>query len=385
MTDDKVQYVSPYRIGAYIPKLSLSKVKGEFGRLGFPTSQSCVWDSKFIGSNLTLPILTEHYARSGIAPSTRAQYFYKCRNFVKWGKQQGIVHPLEKAVSESDLMLYVAHRAQFVTIETIEADLTAIRNYHLEHGMSFPFFNRPQEWPMLQRVISGVKRIHGVASKDPRKPFTANLMRKTVKLLNNTTFNNLALLTILNCGFYGLFRISELLGNEHTLPLRINAISFVPSINNANYCKIKLLKSKNSQFENSIVNIGATDDIYCPVICLKKYLSKRVKIIGNTYCFVWANGTPITAQQFRYNFKLLIKSLGKDPSCYNAHSLRIGGATSMARVGFSESLIKAQGRWRSQVFLDYVRPEAKDLARISKKMMDKEKYPDILFSTNMRK
>ena len=223
-----------------------------------------------------------------------------------------------------------------------------------------------------------------VTSKDTRKPFTAELMRKSVQILNNTSFNNLALLSILNCGFFGLFRISELLGNNYSYPLTINAISFIPSISNPSYCKIKLLKNKNSQFESSYVNIGTTDDKYCPVSCLIKYLKRRVKITGNNYCFVWADGKPITAQQFRANFKLLIKNLGKDTNFYNAHSLRIGDATAMARVGLNEGLIKAQGRWRSQVCLDYVRPEAEDMAKISKKMLDKEKNTDLLFVTNKR-
>ena len=50
-------------------------------------------------------------------------------------------------------MLYAAYRAQLVSVETIENDLVAIRNYHLEHGMRFPFSNCFQEWPMLQVKI----------------------------------------------------------------------------------------------------------------------------------------------------------------------------------------------------------------------------------------
>ena len=44
---------------------------------------------------------------------------------------------------------------------------------------------------------------------------------------------------------------------------------------------------------------------------------------------------------------------GLDPHRISSHSLRIGGATSMAAAGMSEYEIKLMGGWKSDVFLEY--------------------------------
>ena len=53
-----------------------------------------------------------------------------------------------------------------------------------------------------------------------------------------------------------------------------------------------------------------------------------------------------------------MEAVGRDPARYGAHSLRIGGATCMGFLGAPPEAIKAAGRWRSEVYLRYVRESA---------------------------
>ena len=46
-----------------------------------------------------------------------------------------------------------------------------------------------------------------------------------------------------------------------------------------------------------------------------------------------------------------------NPDCYNSHSLRIGKATDMAKVGCSDYDIKSASRWKTNAFKAYIRPQ----------------------------
>ena len=50
------------------------------------------------------------------------------------------------------------------------------------------------------------------------------------------------------------------------------------------------------------------------------------------------------------------------PGLVTAHSLRIGAATSAARHGYTDSQIKALGRWKSFSFLRYIRNRPEERA-----------------------
>ena len=52
---------------------------------------------------------------------------------------------------------------------------------------------------------------------------------------------------------------------------------------------------------------------------------------------------------------------------YTGHSFRMGAATTAARVGIPNNMIKTLGRWSSEACRLYIRPSEDDIARVSKK------------------
>ena len=173
--------------------------------------------------------------------------------------------------------------------------------------------------------------------------------------------------------FFGLLRIREVLSDDCAKILTIKNIKFFPNIKNAQRFEITINRSKSSQSIPVIVNVGGIEQKHCPITILKEYLKRRCNVISHNYLhlgknkvFVWANGLPISSDQFRSEFKKMIAMLGYDSNKFNTHSLRIGGATMLARCGAPESYIKAHSRWKSQIYMDYVRPTASELAKLSK-------------------
>ena len=94
---------------------------------------------------------------------------------------------------------------------------------------------------------------------------------------------------------------------------------------------------------------------YCPVKLLQKYLALRPS--GPGPVFVSTHGKPITRQQFLGALHSSVRFRSLDPSLYNTHSFRIGRSTDMMVQGYSDAQIRAVGRWKSDAYKRYIRPD----------------------------
>jgi len=90
---------------------------------------------------------------------------------------------------------------------------------------------------------------------------------------------------------------------------------------------------------------------------LEVWLRRRAALFGKEsgalFCHV--SGECITVSEIRDEIRALMMSIGRDPSLYGAHSLRIGGATAMLAAGVAPQLIRLMGRWSSDVYEIYCR------------------------------
>ena len=73
----------------------------------------------------------------------------------------------------------------------------------------------------------------------------------------------------------------------------------------------------------------------------------------------------ITRNDATMTLRQLATCAGKDPMQYALHSGRIGGATKLAAQGASPLQIQRAGRWKSQVFMTYVRAEGEGAQFVS--------------------
>ena len=111
-----------------------------------------------------------------------------------------------------------------------------------------------------------------------------------------------------------------------------------------NYMEVLLTTSKTDQYGSGMtVNITAQScKNLCPTLAIKRYLRH--------FC-----GNPLTSYHFSAVLKRALQVLGVPNSNRSSHSFRIGMATECAMQGLSDEHIQRLGRWKSSVFLRYIR------------------------------
>ena len=135
---------------------------------------------------------------------------------------------------------------------------------------------------------------------------------------------------------------------------------------NATLLKIQLKYSKTDQLDDGVdIVLGRTYEDLCPVVA---YLAVRGDSEGPLFKFADRRG--LTKEHFTSRIweALSLILLGLCSANIASHSFWIGAATTAARVGLEDSMIRTLGRWRSDTYLSYVRLPRDHLASISRSL-----------------
>ena len=130
--------------------------------------------------------------------------------------------------------------------------------------------------------------------------------------------------------------------------------------------RIHLKRMKTTQFLGVDVFLGRTDNDLWPASALLAYLVIRRMTSGPLFRF--QDGRFLTKQLFIDKVRLGLDTLGKNSKDYAGHSSRIGVATTAAKRGVENSLIKMLGRRESFASQIYIKTPREILAGISKRL-----------------
>ena len=140
---------------------------------------------------------------------------------------------------------------------------------------------------------------------------------------------------------------------------------------NPSLLRIRLKYSKTDQLGRGIdIVLGRTYQDICPVAAAMAYLTVRRD--GEGPLFKFADGHCLTKERFTRHIREALAALGLRSADYAGHSFRIGAATTAAQVGLEDSTIRTLGRWKSDVYLNYVRLPRDHLASISRSLISQQ-------------
>lgn len=194
-------------------------------------------------------------------------------------------------------------------------------------------------------------------SRDSRCPITLptfiNILNALPHVCANT-FEEKMFALAFSLAYFAILRVGEITQTNRS---QNNALTIHNTLFSSNSIKLILAKTKTDQNGAGTTSIiTLSDDNHLLFNNLHSYLNARPIYPGQLLCH--SDGSPLTYYQFNKVLKRALAFLNIDTSVFKSHSLRICAATHMYLQGIPENIIKSKGRWRSDAFKSYIRPQS---------------------------
>lgn len=285
------------------------------------------------GPSTTLMDASNHdkpYWQIATSHNTRVAYQADIRHFMVSGN----VLP---ATTES-VLHYLNQQAGQLNARTLKRRLVALKHWHTYQNQADPTTH-----PLIKKTLRGIARAHG---KPPEKAPVLSIEQLTQLVAELNQLQNLKTLrdnALLQIGFFGAFRRSELVA------IQWEHITFVPE-----GVKILIPRSKTDpEAMGQICAIPYGQLPLCPVTALKKWQDASgltegfvFRAICHGKCYSEKNLTPKSVSTLIK--KYAVKHQWPNAENYSGHSLRRGFATVASQRGASLGAIMRQGRWRHE-------------------------------------
>lgn len=283
---------------------------------------------------------------NALSVNSRKQYSKYWQQFKRFIKSKfNFLPPCQINSNHIQLFMTYLHRIKNLTVSTIRCFLSAISfkirsKYDYDPTKSFAI-------AVLLRSYSKTQTIRTV-----RKPIDISLLKQLdshIIVLNMNNYYKILYRTMYHFMYQGLLRVSEVCisaAPHHNL--KFNNVH----LNEKNSTiKLKLESYKFSSHSCKVV-IHCSNEL---LSIFKKYVKLRGKKNGLFFCHPNLEG--ITRSELANMLKKQIDLFNLDCNEYNTHSFRIGRATDMAKMGYSDIQIAMAGRWESSAFKKYIRPQ----------------------------
>ena len=138
--------------------------------------------------------------------------------------------------------------------------------------------------------------------------------------------------------FHAFLRIGEITVHSRTRSEYVIQLADV-TISHSHIVLVLCHFKHNTSGRPVTLHISQTQNKYCPVQALSRFLKVRGSFNGPLFAF--ANAYPVSRNYFCQYLRKALQWVGLDPSKYKAHSFRIGATTTAADMGMSETQIQS--------------------------------------------
>ena len=263
-------------------------------------------------------------------------------NFVK-------LHDLPVEPTPDTLSFYAVYMCHHINPRSVNTYLSGISQQLEAH---FPAVKEARNSTIVRRTLQGCMRMRGSATSRKRALTVDDLQLVVNRYGNSSSHDDLLFLAMILTGFFGLLRLGELTFPDDTSlqnwkqVTRRNTVTVRP-----NRYEFLLPGHKADRFfEGNKIIIPACRFHHTPLLHFQNYITSR-DTIHPVASPLWLTeaGTVPTRSFFINRLRLFFKT------DIAGHSMRAGGATSLAEHGVSPAIIQASGRWASDAFLVYIR------------------------------
>jgi hypothetical protein len=241
-----------------------------------------------------------------------------------------------------------------LSYKSIKAYLTHVKTATTQMGGSTEAFDDGR----LRYLLRAVKKQAPISKKRKKLPITGALLRDMFAIMDTDDPATAALAAALSVGVHGLFRSGELTlkANGAAPPQRKDASFDLDADGAVCAVSIHLHASKTDPFRGGVdIRVVATGAHTCPVKALRRACDLAADKRPTAPLFQTKEGNALKYTRLVKDIKSLARRIGLDPAGFAAHSLRIGGATTLALAGVPAYEIQALGRWASLSYQLYTR------------------------------
>lgn len=279
------------------------------------------------------------------------------------------------------LVLFLVWLSQFMSVSTCKVYMYAVRDFCLRLSLDDPTDNHFVE--MAWRGIKRSKRTrldNRLTLELPMLEAMANFTLKALKDRNipkSTRHLWVTVTTVAVWGFFGLFRVGELVasGSLATCRFLINSFVQMRLTDDISLIMVTLDGAKQDPFRRGC-DVGLAEQAnpaICPHAWKKLFESSRdaykLPLAGNYPYFRLADNSPLDRSTFVSTARVLLQKAGVvTGERFNGISLRRGGAARLFSIGASDSTIMRAGRWSSSCFRLYVGARMAELVAEQKAM-----------------
>ena len=195
---------------------------------------------------------------------------------------------------------------------------------------------------------------------ETRRPITASLLAMIIPVLYRVTQSQYDL-----CMYKSLFtfmyaaclRVGEAIASGTNLDhvLKLSQLQFIMVNQELVGCRVLFLSYKHSKGKTPSILLEPKQGHCCPLKNMLQYLSLRGRADG--YIFVDQKGELIMAVKASKVLKAALVFLDYKPEQYSMHSFRAGKCTDLAVSGATTTQMRLAGRWDSNAFDLYIKPE----------------------------
>lgn len=280
-----------------------------------------------------------------IDKSTLSNYSSALNSYLNFVK----LHDLPVEPTPETLSFYTVYMCHHVNPRSVNTYLSGISQQLETH---FPTVKEARNSTIVRRTLQGCMRMRGTATTRKRALTVDDLQLVVNRYHGSSAHDDLLFLAMIFTGFFGLLRLGELVFPNDT------SLQNWKKVTRRNTVVIQkdryefLLPGHKADrfFEGNKIIIPALRFNHTPLQHFQQYVTSR-DTIHPVASPLWLTeaGTVPTRAFFINRLRLFFKS---DVA---GHSMRAGGATSLAEHGVSPAIIQASGRWASDAFLVYIR------------------------------
>jgi len=299
------------------------------------------------------------YVTEAYAPATRRLYASGQAAYREFCVLHRYPHLPATERRLAEFIVYLADIKQLAPV-SIKAYLAGVRSLHVEQGYGNPLVGTH----LLQLVMDGIRRVHGLHPRHTRLPITLGQLTQIIQAtMDNATMHpsdRIMLATAFSLMFFGFLRCNEIISLCRT------DITFGVT---PRHLEIHLRQSKTDRFSRGeTIHVGCAAPSMATV-CPVTLATQLSALSSSQWLFTFKSGKRLSREAVsHYLQQALVRAHVPNAHHYNTHSFRIGAATTAADVGMPDWMIKALGRWSSDAYQGYVRNPTSQLVSATQRM-----------------